>query len=212
VRKVSIVARGMAGGYTMVVPDEDRMFRTKREFEDQLAYLMAGQIAEMLVFDEQSTGASNDIERATNIARRMVTEFGMSEKLGPLALGKKDELVFLGREISEQRNYSDPVAYEIDKEVRRLIDEASARARKILTEQFDKLEAIAQLLIREETIESEQFEAVFDQPRPKPNLVGPPWGRPVAPTYTPPPAQPAPDRGDRDTPPAPGQLRPQPAG
>jgi cell division protease FtsH len=212
VRKVSIVARGMAGGYTMVVPDEDRMFRTKREFEDQLAYLMAGQIAEMLVFDEQSTGASNDIERATNIARRMVTEFGMSEKLGPLALGKKDELVFLGREISEQRNYSDPVAYEIDKEVRRLIDEASARARKILTEQFDKLEAIAQLLIREETIESEQFEAVFDQPRPKPNLVGPPWGRPVAPTYTPPPTQPAPDRGDRDTPPAPGQLRPQPAG
>jgi len=212
VRKVSIVARGMAGGYTMVVPDEDRMFRTKREFEDQLAYLMAGQIAEILVFDEQSTGASNDIERATNIARRMVTEFGMSEKLGPLALGKKDELVFLGREISEQRNYSDTIAYEIDKEVRRLVDEAAARARQILTEQFDKLEAIAQLLIREETIESEQFEAVFDLPRPKPNLVGPPWGRPVAPRLTPPVIAPQPERDDRDAPPATGQLRPQPAG
>jgi cell division protease FtsH len=212
VRKVSIVARGMAGGYTMVVPDEDRMFRTKREFEDQLAYLMAGQIAEILVFDEQSTGASNDIERATNIARRMVTEFGMSEKLGPLALGKKDELIFLGREISEQRNYSDTIAYEIDKEVRRLIDEAAGRARQILTEQFDKLEAIAQLLIREETIESEQFEAVFDLPRPKPNLVGPPWGRPVPPVYNPPVPAPQSERNDRDTPPATGQLRPQPAG
>ncbi|MEZ4624018.1 MAG: hypothetical protein R2843_04340 [Thermomicrobiales bacterium] len=110
---------------------------------------MAGKIAEQLVFDEQSTGASNDIERATGIARRMVTEFGMSEKLGPLALGKKDELVFLGREISEQRNYSETIAYEIDMEVRRLIDEAAERARVILVEQFDKLEAIANLLIRE---------------------------------------------------------------
>src|SRR3954454_20835225 len=97
----------MAGGYTMVFACEDRMLPSKREFADQLPYLMAGKISEMLVFEEQSTGASNDIERATNIARRMVTEFGMSEKLGPLMLGKKDELVFLGREISEQRNYSD---------------------------------------------------------------------------------------------------------
>ncbi len=210
VRKVSIVARGMAGGYTMVVPDEDRMFRTKREFEDQLAYLMAGKIAEQLVFDEQSTGASNDIERATGIARRMVTEFGMSEKLGPLALGKKDELVFLGREISEQRNYSETIAYEIDMEVRRLIDEASERARVILVEQFDKLEAIANLLIREETIEHEQFEAVFDAPRPKPSLAGPPWGRPATPR---PIAQPAAPEGrtDPDPGPMPGHLRPQPA-
>jgi cell division protease FtsH len=205
VRKVSIVARGMAGGYTMIVPDEDRMFSTKREFEDRIAGLMAGRIAEDLVFHEQSTGASNDIERATGLARRMVTEFGMSEKLGPLALGKKDELVFLGREISEQRNYSDPIAYAIDQEVRRIVDEASTRARTILVEHFDKLEAIAQLLIREETIETEQLETVFDGPRPRPVLQGPPHGRPTAPV-----AQP--ERQERDEPPAMGHLRPQPAG
>lgn len=207
VRKVSIVARGMAGGYTMIVPDEDRMFHTKREFEDRIAGLMAGRIAEDLVFHEQSTGASNDIERATSMARRMVTEFGMSEKLGPLALGKKEELVFLGREISEQRNYSDTIAYEIDKEVRRIVDEASERSRVILTEHFDRLEAIAQLLIREETIETEQLEAVFDGPRPRPVLQGPPHGRAQAPAQAP-----QPERGERDIPPATGQLRPQPAG
>jgi cell division protease FtsH len=213
VRKISIVARGMAGGYTMVVPDEDRMFRTKREFEDQLAYLMAGKVSEMLVFEEQSTGASNDIERATNIARRMVTEFGMSEKLGPLMLGKKDELVFLGREISEQRNYSDQVAYQIDQEVRRLIDTAADRARTILSENFEKLEIVAQLLIREETIESEQFEAIFDAPRPKPDLIGPPLGRLGTQASMPPtPPPPAHERDERDFPPATGQLRPQPAG
>jgi cell division protease FtsH len=207
VRKVSIVARGMAGGYTMIVPDEDRMFHTKREFEDRIAGLMAGRIAEDLVFHEQSTGASNDIERATSMARRMVTEFGMSDKLGPLALGKKEELVFLGREISEQRNYSDTIAYEIDKEVRRIVDEASERSRAILTEHFDRLEAIAQLLIREETIEFEQLEEVFDVPRPRPILQGPPHGRAQAPVPAP-----QPERGERDVPPATGQLRPQPAG
>ena len=213
VRKISIVARGMAGGYTMVVPDEDRMFRTKREFEDQLAYLMAGKISEMLVFEEQSTGASNDIERATIIARRMVTEFGMSEKLGPLMLGKKDELVFLGREISEQRNYSDEVAFQIDQEVRRLIDTAADRAKTILSENFEKLEIVAQLLIREETIESEQFEAIFDAPRPKPDLIGPPLGRRGTQASSPPaPPPPAQERDERDFPPATGQLRPQPAG
>ncbi|MCA9879286.1 MAG: ATP-dependent zinc metalloprotease FtsH, partial [Thermomicrobiales bacterium] len=105
VRKVSIVARGMMGGYTRVVPDEDRLFKTKAQFEDELAVYMAGHVAEQLVFEEQSTGAANDIDRATGMARRMVTEFGMSRTLGPRAFGKKDELVFLGREISEQRNY-----------------------------------------------------------------------------------------------------------
>ncbi|MCC6944750.1 MAG: ATP-dependent zinc metalloprotease FtsH [Thermomicrobiales bacterium] len=179
VRKVSIVARGMMGGYTRVVPDEDRLFKTKRQFEDELAVFMAGHIAEMMVFDEQSTGAANDIERATGTARRMVTEFGMSEKLGPLAFGKKDELVFLGREISEQRNYSDEVAYEIDKEIRVLVDRGHERAKEILTEHFDKLEAIAELLIKEETIEGEQLEALFDTPRPSPRLAGPPAAAPA---------------------------------
>ena len=179
VRKVSIVARGMAGGYTRVVPDEDRMFKTKKQFEDDLSVFMAGQVAESMVFDELSTGASNDIERASGIARRMVTEFGMSERLGPLALGKKDDLVFLGREISEQRNYSDEIAYLIDQELRRLVDSAHERAREIVTAHFDKLELIATMLIERETIEGEELEELFDGPRPTPQLVGPPLSSPA---------------------------------
>src|SRR6476619_4506099 len=203
VRKVSIVARGMAGGYTMVVPDEDRMFRTKNQFEDQLAGLMAGPVAESMVFDELSTGASNDTERATGIARRMVTEFGMSESLGPLAFGKKDELVFLGREISEQRNYSDEVAYQIDQEIRKLIDRAHERARTLISDHFDKLDAIAKLLVEQETIEHEELEELFDGPRPAPTLIGPPIGQPAA-------------RVDKDESEGrdfsgPGRLTPQPA-
>ncbi|MDP9364804.1 MAG: ATP-dependent zinc metalloprotease FtsH, partial [Chloroflexota bacterium] len=203
VRKVSIVARGMMGGYTRMVPDEDRLFKTKAQFEDDLATFMAGHVAEMMVFEEQSTGAANDIERATGMARRMVTEFGMSRTLGPLAFGKKDELVFLGREISEQRNYSDEVAFQIDKEIRDLIEAAHERAKEVLTRHADKLEAIAQMLVREETIEGEQLESLFDSPRPKPNLVGPPTGRPATRfqprPQTQPDARPA-ARGERDLP------------
>ncbi|MCC6791069.1 MAG: ATP-dependent zinc metalloprotease FtsH, partial [Thermomicrobiales bacterium] len=210
VRKVSIVARGMMGGYTRIVPDEDRLFKTKRQFEDELAVFMAGHVAETMVFEEQSTGAANDIERATGMARRMVTEFGMSRTLGPLAFGKKDELVFLGREISEQRNYSDEVAFQIDKEIRELIDAAHERARKVVTEHFDKLAAIAELLVQEETIEGEQMEALFDSPRPMPDLVGPPSGRPATRTQPSVPEPRQPERPERDTP-GHGQLRPQPA-
>ena len=207
VRKVSIVARGMAGGYTRVVPDEDRIFKTKKQFEDDLAVFMAGQVAESLVFDELSTGASNDIERASAIARRMVTEFGMSERLGPLALGKKDEMVFLGREISEQRNYSDEIAYLIDQEIRKLVDAAHERARDIITAHFDKLELIATMLIERETIEGEELEELFDGPRPRPMLVGPPMSSPV---LRPRPDGVEPVRHDRDYPTG-GHLRPQPA-
>ena len=207
VRKVSIVARGMAGGYTRVVPDEDRMFKTKKQFEDDLAVFMAGQVAESLVFDELSTGASNDIERASAIARRMVTEFGMSERLGPLALGKKDEMVFLGREISEQRNYSDEIAYLIDQEIRKLVDSAHERAREIITANFDKLELIATMLIERETIEGEELEELFDGPRPRPKLVGPPMSNPV---LRPQLDVVEPVRPDRDYS-AGGHLRPQPA-
>jgi cell division protease FtsH len=211
VRKVSIVARGMMGGYTRVVPDEDRLFRTKAQFEDDLAVFMAGHVAEMMVFEEQSTGAANDIERATGTARRMVTEFGMSRTLGPLAFGKKEELVFLGREISEQRNYSDEIAFQIDQEIRDLIETAHQRAKDVLEGQADKLEAIALLLVRQETIEGEELEALFDSPRPKPDLVGPPTGRPSNRFVPPELAPPAPARPERDLPPS-GQLRPQPAG
>jgi cell division protease FtsH len=215
VRKVSIVARGMAGGYTRTVPDEDRIFKTKAQFEDDIAVFMAGQVAEHLVFEELSTGASNDIERATAIARRMVTEFGMST-LGPLAFGKKDELVFLGREISEQRNYSDPIAFKIDEEIRGIIDRAHVSAKAVITEHFGKLEAIAQLLIREETIEGDELEALFDTPRPAPDLVGPPTGRPSARTQEQSsqrePAQPQRPEHREPDPPSFGRLTPQPAG
>ena len=173
VYKVSIIARGMMGGYTRIVPEEDRFFWTKAQFKDMLAYFMGGHVAELLIFDELSTGASNDIERATGLARRMVTEYGMSEKLGPLAFGKKDELVFLGREINEQRNYSDEIAFEIDKEIRQLIDAAYAVARQVVSDHKDKLEEIAMLLMERETLEAEELEALFDTPRPKPTLSGP---------------------------------------
>ncbi len=207
VHKVSIVARGMMGGYTRVLPEEDRFFWTKKQFEAQLAVAMAGHVAEELVFQELSTGASNDIERATSLARRMVTEYGMSKKLGPLAFGRKEELVFLGREISEQRNYSDEVAFEIDKEIRQLIDEAYARAREILEANMDKLEAIAMLLMERETIEGDEIEALFDEPRPRPQLVGPPVTRPVALLDN---AKDG-DRAERPQPAPQPQMRPHPA-
>jgi len=202
VRKVSIVARGMMGGYTSVVPDEDRFFWTKRQFEDMLAYIMGGRVAEEIIFNEISTGASNDIERATGLARRMVTEYGMSPTLGPLAFGKKDELVFLGREINEQRNYSDEVAFQIDQEIRQLIDDAYTQAREVLTDHIDKLEAIAMLLMENETVEAEELEALFDSPKPQPTLHGP--SNPPAPSA----GAERPERRDAELAP---RLRPQPA-
>jgi cell division protease FtsH len=213
VRKVSIVARGMMGGYTRVVPDEDRLFKTKAQFEDELAVDMAGHVAEGMVFEEQSTGAANDIDRATGLARRMVTEFGMSRTLGPRAFGKKEELVFLGREISEQRNYSEEIAAKIDQEIRDLIDTAHEQARSIVEAHMAELQAIAELLLEEETIEGDELEAIFATPRPRPDLVGPPTGRPARRfiAETPPAERPA-ARGERNMPPGPGHLRPQPAG
>src|SRR5262249_51687861 len=152
-------------------------------------------------FEEQSTGAANDIERATALARRMVTEFGMSRTLGPRAFGKKDELVFLGREISEQRNYSDEIAFQIDQEIRELIDAAHERASAIIASQVEKLQAIAELLLAEETIEGDELEALFESPRPRPDLVGPPSGRPGRgfPAAPAPAEQPA-ARSERDLP------------
>ncbi len=214
VHKVSIVARGMMGGYTRVLPEEDRFFWTKKQFEAQLAVFMGGHVAEELVFQEVSTGAANDIERATNLARRMVTEYGMSKRLGPLAFGKKEELIFLGREISEQRNYSDQIAYEIDQEVRQLIEEAYERAKDILLQHMDKLEKIALLLVERETIEGSEIEALFDEPRPRPELVGPPLTRPAAVIAV---EQRQVGRDTQVAPPQPGnaapppQIRPQPA-
>ncbi|HUS15207.1 MAG TPA: ATP-dependent zinc metalloprotease FtsH [Chloroflexia bacterium] len=174
VHKISIIARGMMGGYTRILPGEDRYMWTKSQFKDNMAFALGGHVAEELIFNEITTGPSNDIERITDMARRMITQYGMSKKLGPLAFGRKEELVFLGREISEQRNYSDEIAYEIDKEVRALVDEAYERAREILTTYKQKLIDISELLIERETLEGEEFEVLFEGiPRPEPRAFGP---------------------------------------
>ena len=184
VNKVTIVSRGMALGYTMALPTEDRYLQSKSEFEDKLAGLLGGNASERMVFGDTTTGSSNDIEKATTLARRMVTEFGMSDRLGPLSFGKRDELVFLGREIGEQRNYSDEIAKQIDEEVRAIIDRAYERATNVLETHRDRLEALAQKLIAEETVDGEGFEALFDGLPPKENLHGIPPRRhePPAPT------------------------------
>src|SRR3712207_5902925 len=174
VAKVSIISRGMALGYTMGLPTEDRYLQSKSEFEDKIAGMLGGNAAEKLIFGDTTTGSSNDIEKATTLARRMVTEFGMSEKLGPLAFGKRDELVFLGREIGEQRNYSDEVAKQIDEEVRAIIDRAYERAMDVLTTHKDKLVSLAEKLVAEETVDSEEFEKLFSDIPPKQDLHGTP--------------------------------------
>ena len=184
VSKVTIISRGMALGYTMALPQEDRYLQSKTEFEDKIAGLLAGNVAERLIFADTTTGASNDIEKATNLARRMVTEFGMSDKLGPLSFGKRDEMVFLGRSMGEQRDYSDEVARTIDEEVRVIIDKAYERATEVLTLHRDKLVALAERLVADETVDAETFETFFTDLPPKqnthgaPTIVGP--GQPIA--------------------------------
>ncbi|HZK67673.1 MAG TPA: ATP-dependent zinc metalloprotease FtsH [Chloroflexota bacterium] len=161
VHKISIIARGSMGGYTRVLPREDRYLWTRSQFEDTLAWALGGHAAEKLVYGEMTTGAGNDIERSTGIARRMVTEFGMSDRLGPVALGHKEEMVFLGRGIGDQKNYSEKIAEMIDEEVHGLIDRAYERAHQILGERRFTLDLIAKTLIAEETVEADQFEALL---------------------------------------------------
>ncbi|HEV7200768.1 MAG TPA: cell division protein FtsH, partial [Candidatus Limnocylindria bacterium] len=173
VTKVTIISRGMALGYTMSLPQEDRYLHSKTEFEDKIAGMLGGHVSEELVFGDTTTGASNDIEKATNLARAMVTQYGMSEALGPLAFGKKEEMIFLGREISEQRNYSDEVAAKIDAEVRAIIDQAYARARTALTEHRAVLDRLADLLVEKETIEAAEFESLWEGVLPPRNIGGP---------------------------------------
>jgi cell division protease FtsH len=155
--KVTIVSRGMAGGYTRFLPDEESHYRTPSMFRDQLCTALGGHAAEELVFGEASTGPSNDIEQVTRIARAMITRWGMSARLGPRTFGRSEELIFLGREISETRNYSEKIAEEIDDEVRRLIEEAQERARNILREHRDLLDKLANVLLEVETVEGEQL-------------------------------------------------------
>jgi cell division protease FtsH len=162
VHKVSIIARGMAGGYTLALPESDRTLFSKAKFQDDLAFALGGRAAEEIVFGDITTGASNDLERVTQMARAMVTRYGMSEKLGPMVYGKKEELVFLGKEIGEQRDYSDAVAQEIDGEVRQIVNDAYATAKRILSENRDTLDTIARRLIEVETLDAVEFAAFFE--------------------------------------------------
>lgn len=156
VQKVSIVSRGQAGGYTLATPTEDKRLYSKNYFLDELATLLGGYVSEKIRFGDVTTGASNDLERATQMARNMVTRFGMSN-LGPRTFGKKEELIFLGKEISEEKNYSEHTAQEIDKEVSNFIGESSEKAEKIISDKKDILEKIAKTLLQKETIEKEEF-------------------------------------------------------
>lgn len=164
VHKVSIIARGMAGGYTLALPEEDRTLMPRKKLIADMIGLLGGRAAEELVFNDITSGASNDLERVTRMARSMVTRLGMSENLGPLVYGQKEELIFLGREISEQRDYSEAVAEEIDEEVRKLVNDAFEKAKSILTQYRDKLDALAARLLEVETVTREEFETIFPPP------------------------------------------------
>ncbi len=161
VHKVSIVARGLASGYTMALPDEDRHLEHRNKFKADMAALLGGRAAEEITFHDITTGASNDLLRTTNLARAMVTQYGMSDGLGPITFGEKEELIFLGRQIGEQRNYSEEIARQIDREVRKLVEEAYDTARQVILAHRDKLVEIAERLTREETIDAAAFNAMF---------------------------------------------------
>lgn len=161
VHQISIVPRGMAGGYTMHLPQEDRAYTSKSKLEDEMVGLLGGRVAEKLIIGDISTGAKNDIDRASNIARKMVMEYGMSEELGPIAFGADHDEVFLGRDLGRNRNFSEEIGSKIDKEIKRLIDEAYDSAQKLLKENLNKLHAVAQALLEKEKLEAEEFEEIF---------------------------------------------------
>jgi len=161
VKKISIISRGLAAGYTWSAPDEDKHLYTKSEFEDKLASLLGGKAAEEIIYGESSTGAENDLRKATQMAREMVKEYGMSDILGPVTYGRKEELVFLGKEIGEEKTYSEKTAAEIDEEIRRILERAFFTAKKVLAGNRPKLELIAKTLLQKETLEGEEFEKLF---------------------------------------------------
>ena len=162
VHQISIVPRGMAGGYTMYQPNEDKNFMSKSEMEENIVSLLGGRVAEALVLNDISTGASNDIERASKIARDMVTRYGMSDRIGTITFGSDQEEVFLGRDFTQTRNFSEETANQIDEEVKRIIDKAYNTAREILSSNMDKLTAVATKLLEKEKIDGDEFEAIFN--------------------------------------------------
>jgi cell division protease FtsH len=177
VHKVTIVPRGMAGGYTMPLPDEETTLVTKEKFRDQLAALLGGRVAEEIRFGDVTTGASNDLERVSGLARAMITQWGMSDKLGPIRYGEREEMTFMNRSFSEHRNYSDKVAQAIDEEVRRLVDDAHQRCHQLLTTHWDKMVVLSNALLEIETINRPEFEALMRGENPFPPSSKPPRQR-----------------------------------
>lgn len=163
VHMITIIPRGGAGGFTMYLPEEDRSYASKTEMEENIVRLLGGRVAEKLALDDISTGASNDIERATKIARAMVTTYGMSDDLGPMAYGTNDEEVFIGRDFNKMRNYSEEIAAKIDKEMRRIIDNAYHKTETLLSANMEKLDRVAQALLEKETISGKEFELLFEE-------------------------------------------------
>ncbi len=155
----------MALGYTLQLPEEDRFLVSKKELSDRITILLSGRVTELLKFGDVTTGASNDLERATQIARQMVTQFGMSDRLGLVTLGRKQHEVFLGRDIMEDRNYSEEIAYAIDQEVRSIIDECFNLAKNILTEHSERLEEITALLLEKEVLEGDELDELLGYPK-----------------------------------------------
>jgi len=161
VHKITIIPRGLRTGYTRFLPTEDRLYMTRSQFRDAVTAALGGHAAETVVFGEASTGAGADIERATRIVRRMVTEFGMSERLGPVAFGRKQQMIFLGRDIGEQRDYSEHVGEMIDEEIRTALDQAHARALAIVCEHRTLLDRLATELLARETLDAPALELIF---------------------------------------------------
>jgi cell division protease FtsH len=161
VHMISIIPRGRAGGFTMILPEEERYYMSKTEMEETLVHLLGGRVAEKLVLDDISTGASNDIQRATKIARGMVTHYGMSDNLGPMTYSGDDDEVFLGRDFAKSRNYSEEVAAQIDREMRSIIDKAYHKAEALLRDNLAKLHDVAKALLEKETLDGKEFERIF---------------------------------------------------
>ena len=161
VHQITIVPRGRAGGFTMILPEGDKSYSTKTEMEEHLIHLLGGRVAEKLKLDDISTGAQNDLQRVSQVAKAMVTKYGMSEKLGPMTFGSGDEEVFLGKDFASKRDYSEEVASRVDREIKRFVDDAYEAAIKILEENSEQLEAVAQALLKMETLNGFQFEKIF---------------------------------------------------
>jgi cell division protease FtsH len=164
VGKITIVSRGQALGYVMPLPEDDRTLKSKAEYQDELTGLLGGRAAEELIFNEPSTGATNDLERVTKLAKAMVTRFGMSDAIGPMQLQHADANPFMGMDLGERRTYSEDIARAIDREVRSLVEDAYTRARQILLDNRDKLELLAQTLLEQEVLDRAEFLKLIDDP------------------------------------------------